>query len=402
MFVVNCGFREGQKFFAKIKIENMAYEGEGWSTDSAFERVSVMILYGEFDQDATDLYNYYVRKAGGDDSFVLKPDQIRNAIKALRAKSVPKTAIIQPFLPENDSLKSQKCRSSTNSGSYSAANVNSHNKRDHSVGSEDANNSAKKPCTSDPRLQASTSGSQNQSGGAEDMETQLEKENEKLKEEIAHYEAELKIAKKQKELQDNNQELLLKLERFILNQILCVPKIDKPNDYDAEEKELKAFLFSHGCQFVLKDVSFDIVPPGFAKNYVTVEVSLKNGDPTLKMMFAGKGNNVKEASVHALTVVKDFVKRSIAFSYKLLGPSEDVFERLVKVLKYSNIEKVPFKLTSNQIFNLHEAALFHSGLNYKSMYSRTPQEAKIDVAKKVLRSMNYIMYGDASNLRLEV
>jgi len=233
-------------------------------------------------------------------------------------------------------------------------------------------------------------------------EAKLREENEKLTKEIEQYEAELKIAKKQKELQDKNQEMLLKLERYIVNQLLCVPKIDKPANFEAREEELKAFLAKHNCDIILKPVSFDFVPPGFAKHYVTVEASFKNGDPSLKLMFAGKGNNHVEASVHALTVVQDYLKRSVAFSYKLLGPSEDVHERLMKILNVRNMNLIPFKVTTNQIFNLHEASLHHSGQTYKSVFSRNQQEAKVDVAKKVLRSQNFIMYGDASNLRLEV
>ena len=384
--------KEGSDYLATVKVNNIVYSGRGWDTESSFEKVAVLILYGEFNQDATDLYNYFLSKKKGDSRFNLKDLEVREEIKVLRAKSLVKTAMVSPFRPDDESKSPTSNRENVvNSSSSSATSMAQ--KREHSV-APDRNNSAKKQCleTKQPsQCESSTSS----------REEHIQQENEKLRQEIAHYEAELLIAKKEKELQEKHLDTLVKVERFIINQRICVPVVEKFENLDEREKELKEFLEKQGVQFYPRDVSFDSVPNGFAKFYSTVEVRLQNEESPL-LTFAGKGESAKEALVHALVVVADYVKRSNAFSQKLLGPSEDVFGRLVKVLKYKSMDKVPFKVKTNSVFNLHEASLFHAGQNFKSVYSNNPKEAKVDVSKKVLRSMNYILYGDAINIRLEI
>ena len=232
----------------------------------------------------------------------------------------------------------------------------------------------------------------------------LQQRNKDLQKTIVETERELRKEKEQLQLEEANHKTMLTMEKYILSQFLCQPAADKLDNMEASEKELKSFISDKcGYKLTMDDTHFETVPTGFSNYYCLVKIQPEQSEGTdSEMTFAGKGSSSKEAMVQALSAVQDFLKRSTAFSNKLLGPNQDILEKLVQVLKLSNVGAIPFKVTENKLFSLFEASLFNNGQNYKSVFSRTADEARLDVAKKVLRSMDYILYSDALNLRLAV
>ena len=76
--------KQSEGCFARLKVNEVPYEGVGWDESSSLQKLAVFILYGEYDQDATDLYNYSVRKERGPANFILKEKEVQTHIDTLR------------------------------------------------------------------------------------------------------------------------------------------------------------------------------------------------------------------------------------------------------------------------------------------------------------------------------
>ena len=155
--------------------------------------------------------------------------------------------------------------------------------------------------------------------------------------------------------------------------------------------------------FDIQHWAFTDIRKGFSPFYTLLKVRnkstfLETGD---EPVFVGKGQTKQEAWVNAIDVATDFIKRSIALNFMLVGPSESAVDKLGRVLKMIP-NHIQFKNNFNRVFDVHQASLFHDGRTYKSAYFHSKDEAKIDVAQKILRDMQYVFYGDAINRKLKV
>ena len=168
-------------------------------------------------------------------------------------------------------------------------------------------------------------------------------------------------------------------------------------------KKFQDFTSSVDHDFDIQHWCFTDFPKGFSPFYTLLKVRnkqtfLETGD---EPVFVGKGQKKMEAWVNAIDVATDFVKRSIALNFMLIGPSESAVDKLARVMKLIPAH-IPFKTHFNRIFDIHQSSLLLEGKNYKSAYFHTQQEAKIDLAQKVLREKQYVFYGDAINRKLNV
>ena len=174
------------------------------------------------------------------------------------------------------------------------------------------------------------------------------------------------------------------------------------DEVENEIQKLQEFINSSEHDIEVESCAFECVPNGCCPFYSIISVEYLGKDVPVQInehIFVGKGWEKNQAFCYALQVTVEFIKRSRALDYKLIPPNDDVIETLGQVLRL-DVSEILFKQKLNKEFSLYQVSLVHKDEVFMSEHYAEEADAKEDVARKVLKSMNYCFCGDAKNRKL--